>query len=120
MSHVEISKLKGINEESISWDSLPFPFSTAQFRIDTLTRFNSYIRSFRIINRDAIANLTYRYDQPGKQLVTIDPLSFDEQEFWTSYLEINPNGVSGTGEVEIDLVPREIAEKKLARGQLGR
>jgi len=120
MSHVEIAKLKGINDGSLSWDSLPFLFTTAQFRIDTLTRFNSYIRAFRIINRDAIANLTYRYDQPGKTLVTIDPLSFDEQEFWTSYLEINPNGVTGTGEVELDLVPRNIAEKKLFRGQLGR
>jgi len=120
MSHVEISLLKGTNDESLTWDSLPFVFSTAQFRIDTLTRFNSYIRAFRIINRDTVANLTYRYDQPGKQLITIDPSSFDEQEFWTSYLEINPNGATGLGEVELDLVPRVIAQKALMSGQLGR
>jgi len=120
MSHVEISKLKGIDDGSISWDTIPFIFTTAQFRIDTLMRFNSYLRAFRIINRDVVNNLNYRYDQPGKQSIIIDPASFDEQEFWTSYLEINPNAGTGNGEVEIDLVPRGIAEKNIAEGTLGR
>ena len=39
--------------------------------------------------------------------------SIDNQEGWTSYIEVNPNGVSGQGVLEVDLVPRELAELKI-------
>ena len=112
MSKVEIRKLKGINDTTLSWDTIPFPFTTVQFFRDFLSEFNSYVRAYRVINRDALANLTYRQDQRNKQLITLDPSSMDNQEGWTSYLEVNPNAVSGTGILEVDLVPREIAELK--------
>jgi len=112
LSKVEIRKLKGINDTSLNWDTLPFAFTVAQLRRDFLAEFNSYVRAYRVINEDVLNALTYRQDQRNKQLITLDPASIDNQEGWTSYLEVNPDGVSGQGILEVDLVPRELAELK--------
>lgn len=113
MSKVEIRKLKGINNTEINWDTLPFPFTTAQERHDFLAENNSYVRAYRVINEDVLNSLTYRQDQRNKALITLDPNSIDNQEGWTSYVEVNPNAVSGQGILEVDLVPRELAELKI-------
>jgi len=120
LSHVEVAELKGINDDSLVWDTLPFNFTTGQERHDFLTENNSYVRAYRVINRDALNSLTYRQDQAGKAPITLDPNSSDEQEGWTSYIQVDPNAVSGLGTLEVDLVTRENAQKKLKRGQLGR
>lgn len=112
MSQVEIRKLKGINDTDLNWDTLPFAFTTAVIRHDFLTEYNSYVRAYRVINEDGLAVLTYRQDQRGKQAITLDPSSIDNQEGWTSFIEVTPNAVSGQGILEVDLVPRELAEKK--------
>lgn len=112
MSQVEIRKLKGINNTDLNWDTLPFRFTTAVLRHDFLTEYNSYVRAYRVINEDLINNLTYRQDQRGKQAITLDPSAVDNQEGWTSFIEITPDAVTGTGILEVDLVPRELAELK--------
>lgn len=112
MSQVEIRKLRGINDTNLNWDTLPFPFTTAVLRHDFLTEYNSYVRAYRVINQDALAVLTYRQDQRNKQEITLDPVSIDNQEGWTSFIEVTPNAGSGTGILEVDLVPRELAELK--------
>jgi len=111
MSHVEIRKLKGISDDGVVWDKEIFDFTTAQFFRDFLSEFGSYVRSYRVINRDPVASLTYRQDSKNKTAIQLDQSSIDNQEGWTSYIEINPNAVSGVGQLEVDLVPREIAEK---------
>jgi len=120
LSLVEIAILKGVNDPNLNWDKRIFPFTIAQERHDFLTEDNSYVRAYRIINRDSLAPLTYRQDKNNQPLITLDPSSIDEQEGWTSYIEVNPNAVSGLGILEVDLVPRGLAQKKLLRGQLGR
>jgi len=110
MSHVEIRKLKGINDTSLVWDTLPFNFTTAQLFRDFLSEFGAYVRGYRIINQDVLNQLTYRQDQKNKVAVILDPASIDTQQGWTSYIEVNPDAVSGSGLLEVDLVPREIAE----------
>jgi len=120
MSHVEVSQLKGINDATLVWDTIPFNFTTGQVRHDFLTENNSYVRAYRVINRDALNDLTYRQDSANKTAITLEPNSFDEQEGWTSYIEVNPDGVSGLGTLEVDLVTRENAQKKLKVGQIGR
>jgi len=120
MSHVEVAKLKGINDETIKWDTIVFPFLLLQERHDFLTENNSYVRSYRVVNRDTTNILTYRQDQANKQLITLDPSTQENQEGWTSYLEVNPNAVTGSGFLEVDLVTRENAQIKLERGQIGR
>lgn len=110
MSLVVIQKLKGINDTSLSWDTIPFPFTTAVLLHDFLQEYNSYVRGFRIINEDAVNNLTYRQDSRTKQAVTLNPNAIDNQEGWTSLIEVTPDVLTGSGTLEVDLVPRAIAE----------
>ena len=120
MSHVEVAELKGINDDSLVWDTLPFNFTTGQVRHDFLQENGSYVRAYRVINRDSLNDLTYRQDSASAPPITIEPNSFDEKEGWTSYIQVDPNAISGLGLLEVDLVTRENAQKKLKRGQLGR
>ena len=115
MSQVEIRKLKGINDTGLSWDTIPFPFTTAVLLHDFLQEYNSYVRAYRVINADLINSLDYQQDSRTKQAITLDPASIDNQEGWTSLIQVTPNAVTGTGTLEVDLVPRVIAEKIIAR-----
>lgn len=117
---VNLDILKGIDDRSINASLLKFPFTVTQLRIDFLNRYNSYVQAYRVINRDALATLTYRQDGSYTELTTLDPLSDDANRGWTSYLEVNPNAVSGDGVLEVDIVTRENAQKKLRPGQIGR
>ncbi len=117
MSHVEIAKLKGINDTSLVWDTLPFDFALAVLRRDFLQEFGSYVRGYRVINNDSLNTLDYRQDQRNKVATVLDPSSIDTQEGWTSYIEVTPNAVTGNGQLEVDLVPREIAELKKFGGR---
>jgi len=111
MSHVEIRKLKGINDTSLVWDKEIFNFTTAQFFRDFLSEFGGYVRGYRIINRDPVASLFYRQDSKSKIQIELELSSIDNQEGWVSYIEVNPNVVSGVGQLEVDIVPKEIALK---------
>lgn len=120
MSVVNLELLKGVDDRTINASLLKFPFTTAQLRIDFLNRYNNYVLSFKVINRDLVAGLTYRQDGSYTELSTLDPASQDSNRGWTSYIEINPNVVSGDGLLEVDLVTRENAQKKLMGGQIGK
>lgn len=120
MSQVEVSKLKGINDATLVWDTLVFNFTTGQIRHDFLTENNSYVKAYRVINRDVVNNLTYRQDSANRPPITLEPLSSDEQQGWTSYIEVNPDAVLGLGTLEVDLVTRQNAQIKLMSGQIGR
>ena len=120
MSVIHLESLKGINDLSLVWNTLPFDITTVQLRIDFLNRYNSFVRAYRVVNQDVLATLTYRQDGGYAPLITLDPSSIDEQQGWTSYIEVNPNAASGIGLLEVDLVTRENAQKKLQRGQIGR
>jgi len=120
LSVVNVGSLKGINDESLVWDTLPFPFTTAVLTIDFLNRYNSFVRAYRVINEDVLTALTYRQDGAYKEPITLEASSIDEQEGWTSYIQVNPDAVNGQGVLEVDLVTRENAQKKTPRSQIGR
>jgi len=113
MSQVQIAKLKGINNADLNWDTIPFPFTTAILLHDFLQEYNSYVRAYRVINEDGVNLLTYRQDSRTKQSITLDPASIDNQEGWTSLIEVTPNSVTGRGVLEVDLVPRVLAELRV-------
>jgi len=77
-------------------------FTTAQTRIDTNSRFGMiYIRAV-IDNQDPTNNITIRTDPQG-QLLTIPPNSVLIIENEThSFLEINPNAVTGVGNFSLE------------------
>lgn len=110
LSYVNIALLKGINDPSLKWDTLPITFQLVTETRDFLQQFLSYVRAFRVINRDATNSLTYRYDHPNKALITVPPSSEDGQEMWTSFIQVIPNAVTGSGVLEVDLVKMEDAQ----------
>jgi len=120
LSLVEIRNLKGINDPTLTWDKVIFLFTTAVEQHDFLTENNSYVRAYRIINNDLVAALSYRQDNIGNPQIPMDPGDIEIQEGWVSFIQVTPNAVSGDGILEVDLVPREIAQKKLKPGELPR
>lgn len=104
MSQVVPALLKSASDINIPFEEFPQAIGTAQIIIDTLQRMNQLIKSVRVVNDDAIANLTYRTQSPSGILKTVDPSSEVTFDQWGSYIEINPNAVSGTGLLELDLV----------------
>lgn len=112
MSAINPEVLKSPSDPSIPFFTRPENFTTSQLRHDTLLEFSQIIKSFKIVNNDIVNNVTFRTQSPSNILRTVDPgseLSVDE---WTSYIEINPNGATGTGQIEMDLTDLENAKNK--------
>lgn len=106
MSYVNPRLLRGVGDALLSTVTTTLPFTTAQLIRDALTQYGSYIRAFRIVNNDALANLTYRQGSPSEPLKTVPLSSEVVVEGWESYIEVNPNAATGSGFVELDLVNR--------------
>lgn len=111
MSAIISDALKSVSDPLIPFITRPEDFTTVQIRHDSLLEFGKLIRAVKITNNDPLANVTVRTQSPSNVLITVDPSSELIIEGWTSYLEINPNGVSGTGQIEMDLVSSEDAYK---------
>jgi len=106
VSYVNPAILRGVGDALLSTVTTTIAFTTAQQIIDALTQFSSYIRAFRIVNNDALANLTYRQGGRSEPLKTVPLSSEVVVEGWESFLEVNPDAVSGSGFIELDLVDR--------------
>lgn len=104
MSFVNPQGLKSPADLTIPFSRFSQAFTTAQLRIDTAIQFSKIIKSLRIVNNDAINNLTYRTQSPSGLLKQVDITSEITDDEWGSFLEVNPNGATGTGFVELDLV----------------
>ena len=107
---VNLSRLKGIDDTTLKGRTLTFSFTTGIFNLDSLSQFSSYIRSFRITNKDSVNELEYRFDEVRAELISIPIATDDRQEGWTSLIQIIPDAVSGTGQIEVELIDRTIAE----------
>lgn len=128
MSSVNPSLLISPSNNSIPFITTPFVFTTAQLRIDSVLQNGMLVKSVRITNLDNINNLTYRTQSPSGALKIIPVSSVDTFDEWGSYIEINPNAVTGDGLLEVDMVLQQDAiqerPKTLSRtlervGQLG-
>lgn len=111
MSAINSGMLKSVSDPFIPFITRVEDFTTAQIRHDSLLEFAMLIKKIKITNDDALANVTVRTDSPSNSLITIDPNSELVISGWTSYLEINPNAVSGSGQIEFDLVQSKDAYK---------
>lgn len=104
MSQIVPALLKSASSLDIPFTEFPQAILTAQITLDTMQRFNQLIKSVRIVNDDALAVLTYRTQSPSGILKTVDPSSEVTFDQWGSFIQINPNAVSGNGLLELDLV----------------
>jgi len=86
--------------------------TTAQFRRDFLQNLGFYIIEIAYDNQDPTNNATIRTD-PNAAIVTIPPNSVgrfvDEIH---SFVEVNPDGVTGAGELTLSLATPEELRKK--------
>ena len=112
MSSYNPDELRSPSDPLLPFSTRKEPFTTAQLRFDTMLQFGMLTKEIRIINADGANAVTYRTHSPSEGLSTVPPASDETITDWTSYIEINPNAVSGTGTLEIDLVPIEAAKKK--------
>lgn len=128
MSSVNPNLLVSPSNNSVPFIGTPFVIGTAQLIIDTILQFGMLIKSVRITNIDATNTLTYRTQSRSGILKIIPVSSFDLFDEWGSFLEINPNAVTGDALVEIDMALQQDAlqerPKTLSRtlervGQLG-
>ena len=115
MSSINPDELKSPRDLTIPFVTRMQNFAITQVRIDSLIEFGKLIKSFRIENLDTTNNLTWRSQSPSNILRQLAPSAIDEVDEWTSYLEINVNGATGLGQLEIDLVDLQDAKKLLKR-----
>lgn len=109
MSYVDISLLRGVNDENLPFFPSKIAIGTAQILQDTLTQFQAYIKAGRIVNNDVLNVITYRTGGRGEPLQTVPISSQEDIQGWESFLEINPDPVTGNGILELDLVNRKDA-----------
>lgn len=109
MSYVDKSILKGTEDQTLSFYVTTQVIGTAQILIDALTQFNAYIKAYRIVNNDGLNVITYRAGSNTQPLKTIPINSQEEVSGWESFLQINPNAVTGQGFLEMDLIDRNEA-----------
>jgi len=112
MSEYNFDVLKAASRLDIPFLNRKVPFTTAQVLIDSLQQFQRLIKSYRIVNRDAVAQLTYRIKSPSGTLETVEQSTEVSDDDWTSFLEINPNAVTGSGVVELELVKPQDAQQR--------
>jgi len=114
MSEYNFDVLKSASDTNIPFLNRKVVFTTAQVLIDSLQQFQRLIKSYRIVNRDAINPLTYRIKSPSGTLETVEQSTEVADNDWTSFLEVNPNAVSGTGIIELELVkPKDAAQRRM-------
>ena len=115
MSAIDTDTLKSASDLNIIFDTRPEVIALLQIRHDSLLEFGRLIKTTKIVNEDGLNNITYRTKSPSAPLRTVPPNSDETIEEWTSYLEINPNPVTGDGLLEMDLVLLKDARKMLSR-----
>ena len=111
MSAINPDELKSAADPLISFITRPETILTVQIRHDALLEFGRIIKSIKIVNNDGVNDITYRTISPSNLLRTVPPNSDETVDEWTSYLEINPDAITGSGSLEMDLVQMKDARK---------
>lgn len=109
MSYVNKDDLRGILDPTLSFFNTTLAFTTAVLNIDTLAQFGAYIRSYRIVNNDAVNNCQYRTVSTTDLLKNVPPSSAVSEQGWESFVQITPNAGTGTGFIELELVSKKDA-----------
>jgi len=95
--------LSATNDEIPSSNREPEAFTTAAVRHDTLLEFNLIGKAARIINDDSTNNLTYRLHSNRGIARIIPPSAEITVREWFSQLHIEPDGTTGSGQLELEL-----------------
>jgi len=107
-----INLLKPRQSLDLKIDSrLPENFTTAVVNHFCSMEFGGWAVAAKIINNDAINTLTFRLHS-NRGTARVVPVSSEiEINEWFDIIVITPNAVSGTGQLELDIVPFDEAKK---------
>lgn len=111
MSAIDSDSLKSASDPLIPFITRIENFTTAPIRHDTLLEFGLLVKSIKITNNDNLATMTIKTMSPSNNSITIDPSTELTLEEWTSFLEVVPNAVTGTGQIEMNLTSSKEARK---------
>lgn len=106
---VDFGRLKSPSDPLIPFLTEPIEFTTSQVLLSALQKYGMLIKGYRIVNNDAVNNCTLRTKSPFAPLDTIEPSVEASNQEWTDYFELNPNAVTGSGMIELQLVRKEDA-----------
>jgi hypothetical protein len=111
MSLVNFEELKSPRDPNIPFLTRVVNFTTAQLTLDSLQQFGRLIKSFRVANEDVVNTLTIRTKSPSGIAQIIEAATEAANDDWTSFLQITPNGVTGSGLIELELVDPKDAKR---------
>jgi len=107
---VSFENFRAASDINIPFEArLPENFTTANIAHDTLLEFAKIAKRARIVNLDAANNLTVRLHSNRGAARVIPPNSDAEITEWFSIIVIEPDGATGTGQLELDIVKIEDA-----------
>lgn len=93
----------------------PENFTTAAVNHSTVLEFARVCKQARIINNDAVNQLTFRLHSNTGVVRIVPPSSELTINEWFSDIFITPDGVTGDGQLEMDLVRIEDARRDTRR-----
>jgi len=96
--------LKSASDDNIdSSNREPEAFTTTAIRHDTIIEFGLIGKGARIINTDGTNNLTYRLHSNTGIARIIPPSSEIVIQEWFNQIHIEPDGTTGSGQLELEL-----------------
>jgi len=112
LSLPDIRLLKAASSLELKKDGrLPENFTTAQVRHFCSMEFGGYGVGAKIVNNDSLNVVEVRLHNPGS-IPRIVPINSEiDINEWFDIIIITPNAVSGSGQLELDIVPFAEARK---------
>lgn len=92
------------DDQIVSSNREPQAFTTTAIRHDTILEFGLIGKGARIINTDGTNNLTYRLHSNRGIARIIPPSSEILIQEWFNQIHVEPDGVTGQGQLELELV----------------
>jgi len=100
-----------VDDRSSSVSALPIEFTTSAVRRNVALEKGLLGRQIRVVNDDATNNCVLRLHSRHGVARTIPPSSDLTVKEWFSEFHVEPNGTTGDGMVELDLVSPKDAKK---------
>jgi len=112
VSSLNVSQLKSASDDTVpSSNREPEAFTTVVIRHETLLEFGMIGKGARIINDDVLNDLTYRLHSNRGLARIIPPSSEITIQEWYSQIHIEPDAVTGLGQLELELATFKDAKK---------
>lgn len=108
---IPVESLKSPTDPNIPFFAWKEVIGTTPITIDILNKFGCLAKAVIIENDDSTNNISVVTIDPANPVETIPPNTKGEDDSWTSFIQVTPNAVSGSGVLELQLVKLSDAYK---------